>query len=74
MEKPLYHVVAAVIMDQDEVLCVQKGQTKYPYTSFHWEYPGGKVEQGGPRFGWNRPIRLRQRRETTTVRGRKTIR
>ena len=39
-------VVAAVIMDQGEVLCVQKPQTKYAYTSFHWEYPGGKVEPG----------------------------
>lgn len=39
-------VVAAVIMDQGEVLCVQKPQTKYAYTSFHWEYPGGKVEAG----------------------------
>lgn len=39
-------VVAAVIMHQGEVLCVQKPRTKYAYTSFHWEYPGGKVEPG----------------------------
>lgn len=39
-------VVAAVIIDQGEVLCVQKPRTKYAYTSFHWEYPGGKVEPG----------------------------
>lgn len=39
-------VVAAVIWDHGEVLCVQKPQTKYAYTSFHWEYPGGKVENG----------------------------
>lgn len=39
-------VVAAVIVDEGEVLCVQKPQTRYPYTSFHWEYPGGKVEPG----------------------------
>lgn len=39
-------VVAAVIVDQGEVLCVQKPQTKYAYTSYHWEYPGGKVEPG----------------------------
>lgn len=39
-------VVAAVILDQGEVLCVQKPKTKYAYTSFHWEYPGGKVEPG----------------------------
>lgn len=39
-------VVAAVIVDKGEVLCVQKPQTKYAYTAFHWEYPGGKVEPG----------------------------
>lgn len=39
-------VVAAVILDRGEVLCVQKPRTKYTYTSFHWEYPGGKVEAG----------------------------
>lgn len=39
-------VVAAVILDRGEVLCVQKPKTKYAYTSFHWEYPGGKVEPG----------------------------
>lgn len=43
---PRYNVVAAVIMDQGEVLCVQKPQTRFPYTAFHWEYPGGKVESG----------------------------
>lgn len=44
--RPVYHVVGAVVMDKDEILCVQKPQTKYEYTSFHWEYPGGKVEAG----------------------------
>lgn len=39
-------VVAAVIVDHGEVLCVQKPQTKYAYTAYHWEYPGGKVEPG----------------------------
>lgn len=42
----MIHVVAAVIVDKGEVLCVQKPQTKYAYTAYHWEYPGGKVEQG----------------------------
>jgi len=45
-EKPTYKVVGAVVMDRGEVLAVQKGQTKYAYTSYHWEYPGGKVEPG----------------------------
>lgn len=42
----MLNVVAAIILDQGEVLCVQKPQTKYAYTAFHWEYPGGKVEAG----------------------------
>lgn len=30
----------------DRYLCVQKGKTKYEYTSFRYEFPGGKVEPG----------------------------
>jgi len=41
-----HHIVAAVVWNGSEILCVQKPKTKYPYTSFRWEYPGGKVEQG----------------------------
>lgn len=41
-----FNVVAAVILDHGEVLCVQKPQTRYTYTSFRWEFPGGKVESG----------------------------
>ncbi len=25
---------------------MQKGKTKFPYTSFKFEFPGGKIEQG----------------------------
>ena len=39
-------VVAAVIVDDGEVLCMQRGQTKFPYTSYKWEFPGGKIEAG----------------------------
>lgn len=46
IQHPAYHVVAAIVLHDGEVLCVQKPKTKYAYTSFHWEYPGGKVEQG----------------------------
>ena len=42
----LYNVVVAVVMHDGEVLCMQKGRTKYDYTSFHWEFPGGKIEEG----------------------------
>lgn len=41
-----YNVVAAVICDAGEYLCVQRGQTRYGYTAYKYEFPGGKVEQG----------------------------
>lgn len=45
-----YHVVAAVIRKEGETppiyLCMQKPETRYAYTSKHWEFPGGKVEEG----------------------------
>ena len=39
-------VVAAVIQENDKILCLQKGETKYAYTSFNYEFPGGKVNPG----------------------------
>lgn len=41
-----HHVVAAIIVHEGRVLCMQRGQTKYPYTAFKWEFPGGKIEPG----------------------------
>ena len=41
-----YHVVAAVIEVHGKVLCMQRGVTRYPYTSHLWEFPGGKIEPG----------------------------
>lgn len=43
---PHYNVVAAVIMKGDKVLIVQKGNTRFAYTSGKWEFPGGKIEDG----------------------------
>jgi len=45
-KRPHYDVVAAVVRCGEEVLCVQKGKTKFEYTSFRWEFPGGKIEEG----------------------------
>ena len=45
-KRPHYTVVAAVVQCGDEVLCLQKGETKFEYTSFRWEFPGGKIEAG----------------------------
>lgn len=53
-----YHVVAAVVCmtakaagrmdlkspEEPVYLCMQKPHTRYDYTSYHWEFPGGKVE------------------------------
>ena len=39
-----YEVVAAVVVHNGEVLCMQKGQTPFPYTTYKWEFPGGKIE------------------------------
>lgn len=38
-------VVAAVIIHNKKILCVQRGPAKYDYISKKWEFPGGKVEE-----------------------------
>ncbi len=45
-ERKHYKVVAAVIEVDGKVLCMQRGKTRYSYTSHLWEFPGGKVEPG----------------------------
>ena len=39
-----YNVVAAVIEVDGRVLCMQRGESRFPYTSHRWEFPGGKIE------------------------------
>ncbi len=39
-------VVAAVIKRGEHYFCVRRCRSKYTYISEHWEFPGGKVEQG----------------------------
>lgn len=39
-------VVAAVIEWGSKILCMQRGATPFEYTSYHWEFPGGKIEPG----------------------------
>lgn len=41
-----YNVVAAVICYNNKYLCMQKGKTKFEYTSYKFEFPGGKIEEG----------------------------
>jgi len=38
-------VVAAVICYKDKILCVQRAESKLPYISKKFEFPGGKIEQ-----------------------------
>jgi 8-oxo-dGTP diphosphatase len=39
------HVTAAVIIQDNKILCVQRNENKYNYISKKWEFPGGKVEE-----------------------------
>ena len=45
MNKEL-EVVAAIIVHEKSVLCVQRGIHRYPYLSEKFEFPGGKTEPG----------------------------
>ena len=39
-------VVAAIIISENKILCVQRGENKYNYISKKYEFPGGKIENG----------------------------
>lgn len=39
-------VVAAILINNSEILCTQRKESKYDYVSFKYEFPGGKVEAG----------------------------
>ena len=39
-------VVAAVVVFNNKILCVQRNVSKYPYISLKYEFPGGKIEAG----------------------------
>ncbi len=39
-------VVAAVIINDNKILCVQRNVNKYDYISKKYEFPGGKIEAG----------------------------
>jgi 8-oxo-dGTP diphosphatase len=39
-------VVAAIIINQGQVLCCQREKNKLSYLSEKWEFPGGKIEEG----------------------------
>jgi len=39
-------VVAAIIINDNKILCVQRNENKLPYISKKYEFPGGKMEAG----------------------------
>jgi len=39
-------VVAAIIVNDREFLCVQRGESSLDYISRKYEFPGGKIEVG----------------------------
>jgi 8-oxo-dGTP diphosphatase len=39
-----HEVVAAIIVNGSEILCLQRGPSKYDYIAHKYEFPGGKVE------------------------------
>ena len=39
-------VVAAILIYNGKILCMQRGAGKYPYVSYKYEFPGGKIEPG----------------------------
>jgi 8-oxo-dGTP diphosphatase len=44
----MIEVVAAVIVYQGKILAFRRGESKYDYVSFKYEFPGGKVEKDEP--------------------------
>lgn len=39
-------VAAGILMNDGQILCVQRPLAKYDYISFKYEFPGGKLEAG----------------------------
>ena len=39
-------VVAAILINDNKTLCVQRAESKLPYISKKFEFPGGKIETG----------------------------
>ena len=49
LTKKHYDVVAGILVHAGKYLCMQRGEGKYAYTSFKFEFPGGKIEPGETR-------------------------
>ena len=40
------NVVGAILTCHNKILCAQRGEGKYDYVSYKYEFPGGKIEPG----------------------------
>ncbi|MCS3923825.1 (deoxy)nucleoside triphosphate pyrophosphohydrolase [Methanosalsum natronophilum] len=41
-----YDVVAAIVIKNNKILCVQRDYGKFDYISLKYEFPGGKIKYG----------------------------
>jgi len=41
-----HEVVAAIIINENRILCTQRNTSKYDYISHKFEFPGGKIDHG----------------------------
>lgn len=39
-----FEVTAAILINDNEILCMQRPYSKYEYIAYKFEFPGGKVE------------------------------
>ncbi len=39
-------VSAGILINNDQILCLQRGKGKHDYISYKYEFPGGKLEEG----------------------------
>ena len=59
-------VVAAVIVFQGKILCMQRGESIHAYVSEKFEFPGGKIEPGEtPEKALERELREEMAMEVT---------
>ena len=42
----MIEVSAGIVISHGKILCTQRGEAKYPYLSYKYEFPGGKSEPG----------------------------
>jgi 8-oxo-dGTP diphosphatase len=46
MDMKHYTVTAAILSNENQILCMQRNRGKFDYISYKYEFPGGKVEEG----------------------------